>query len=98
VPEKIDCAAVPIDLGTSADTAVVELYGTGIRGRTSLAGVTCTVGRATAQVLYAGPQGQYAVEDQVNVLLPHSLAGAGRVDINLVVDGRPANKVALTIR
>jgi uncharacterized protein (TIGR03437 family) len=93
-----NCTATPILIGGAADQAVLELYGTGIRGRQSLDIVNCTVGGIAAPVLYAGPQGQYAGEDQVNVSLPYALAGAGLVSINLTVDGYPVNTVTLVIR
>jgi len=93
-----DCTATPIVVGGSADRAVLELYGTGIRGKQSLDVVHCTVGGINAPVLYAGPQGQYAGEDQVNISLPFALAGAGPVSINLTVDGYPANAVTLLVR
>jgi len=90
------CIATPISLGTVGDEAVVELYGTGIRGRSSLDSVKCTIGAVASQVLYAGPQGQGL--DQVNVSLPRGLAGAGVVRLELSVDGHPANTVTLTIQ
>ena len=92
------CIATPISLGAVGDVAWVELYGTGIRGRSSLGNVMCTVGGKASQVLYAGPQGQYPGDDQVNVLLPRALAGAGVVRIELTVDGHPANAVTLIIQ
>src|SRR5207247_6496174 len=93
-----DCIATPISLGTVGDEAVVELYGTGIRGRSSLDNVTCTIGGIASQVLYAGPQGQRPGNDQVNILLPHALAGAGLVRIELSADGHPANTVTILIQ
>ncbi len=93
-----NCTATPIVIGGAADQAVLELYGTGIRGRSLLDNVHCTIGSIAAAVLYAGPQGQYAGEDQVNVSLPNALAGAGLVNINLTVDGYAANIVTLVIR
>lgn len=92
------CIATPISLGAVGDVAWVELYGTGIRGRSSLDNVVCTVGGKASQVLYAGPQGQYPGDDQVNVMLPRSLGGAGVVRIELTVDGRLANAVTLIIQ
>src|SRR5216684_2975225 len=88
-----NCTAIPIVIGDATDRAVLELYGTGIRGRQSLDVVQCTVGGVAAQVRYAGPQGQYAGEDQVNISLPYALAGAGLVNINLTVDGYSVNTV-----
>ena len=92
------CVSVPIDLGPSTDQLVLEFYGTGIRGVSTLANVTCTVGSASAQVLYAGAQGQYVGLDQVNVIIPHSLAGSGEVAVSLVVDGQAANPVTVNIK
>jgi uncharacterized protein (TIGR03437 family) len=49
-------------------------------------------------VTYAGPQGVFAGLDQVNVILPHSLAGSGEVTLQLSAMGIPANAVNLTIQ
>jgi len=94
----LQCSAVPVNLGGPGDVAWLELYGTGIRGRSSPDAVSCTVGGVAAQVLYAGAQGQYPGEDQVDVLLPQTLAGAGQVSVNLIVDGKPANTVNVAFR
>jgi uncharacterized protein (TIGR03437 family) len=87
----------PIILG-SGDEAVLELYGTGIRGLGSSKAVTCTIGGIAAGVLYAGAQGQFPGLDQVNVSLPLTLAGAGEVAINLSVEGQAANTVTVVVR
>ena len=91
------CSAIPIDLSDSSDTVVLELFGTGIRGAPS-GTVTATVGGRPAQVRYAGAQGQYAGLDQVNVLLPHSLAGQGVAEVILSAAGVQANTVTVTIQ
>jgi uncharacterized protein (TIGR03437 family) len=93
-----NCVAVPIDLGLPTDRVALVLYGTGIRGRSSLNGVVCTVGGIGAQVLYAGAQTQYPGLDQVNILLPTALIGAGAVDVKVVVDGKSANVVNIQIK
>lgn len=36
--------------------------------------------------------------DQVNILLPNSLAGAGEVDVVVTVDGLASNAVKVNIR
>jgi uncharacterized protein (TIGR03437 family) len=91
------CATVPIDLGL--DTPVyLSLYGTGIRHRSSLANVTCTIGGVSVPVLYAGPQTVYAGLDQVNVPLPLSLRGMGEADLVVTVDGQPSNAVRVNIQ
>jgi uncharacterized protein (TIGR03437 family) len=71
------CTAQPISLGGASDQVVVELFGTGIRHVSSLSAVTATINGQSIPVVYAGAQGQYPGLDQVNVLIPHSLAGSG---------------------
>ncbi len=97
-PAAGGCVSVPMDLGAATDQVVIELYGTGIRGRTSLNNVTCTVGAIPAQVLYAGAQGAFVGLDQVNVVLPRALAGRGEVNVILAVDGQSANTVTLNVK
>jgi uncharacterized protein (TIGR03437 family) len=91
------CAPVAIDLGGAADQVILELFGTGIRGRSALTAVTATIGGQAAEVQYAGPQGGFAGLDQVNVRVPRSLAGRGDVDVVLVVDGKTANTVTVRV-
>jgi uncharacterized protein (TIGR03437 family) len=90
------CSAIPIDLGAATDTVALELFGTGIRGHS--VSVTCTVGAANLPVAYAGPQGVYVGLDQVNIILPQSLRGAGSVPVVLTVDGQAANTVTVSIK
>src|SRR5581483_565663 len=90
------CVSVPIDLG-SPNSVYLSLYGTGIRRRSSLSNVICTVGGVSVPVLYAGAQGEFAGLDQVNVQLPPSLRGMGEVDLNLTADGQPANPVRVNL-
>ena len=78
--------ATPIDLGPETDAVYLVLYGTGIRFRTGLAAVTASIGGANAGVLYAGGDTGLTGLDQINVLLPRSLAGRGEVDVVLTVD------------
>ena len=92
------CVAVPLNLGTATDQLIVTLYGTGLRGLSSLSNVSASIGTAMAQVLYVGPQGQYAGLDQVNLAVPPSLAGAGEVPIVLRIDGQTANVVTISVK
>jgi uncharacterized protein (TIGR03437 family) len=89
------CANTPIDLATGQQTYLL-LFGSGIRGRTSLANVSATVGGVTVPVAYAGDQGQFAGFDQVNLgPLPASLSGKSSADVLLTVDGVAANGVTV---
>ncbi|MBP6820527.1 MAG: hypothetical protein KA368_03240, partial [Acidobacteria bacterium] len=90
--------SVPIDLGPDTDQVFLVLNGTGIRGRSSLAAVTATVGGTAARVDYAGLQGVFVGLDQINVLLPRSVIGRGEVDVVLTVDGKLANTVKANIK
>jgi uncharacterized protein (TIGR03437 family) len=92
------CVTSPLDLGPSGTKVFLSLYGTGIRGRSSLAAVTATIGGVNATVDFASAQTQYAGLDQVNVLIPSTLAGRGEVDAVVTVDGRPANAVRVRIK
>ncbi len=91
------CTATPMALGGPTDILVVELYGTGIAGRSSLSNVTAQIGGVNATVAYAGAQSQYPGLDQVNVYVPRALAGAGEVPVVLTVDGVTANVVTISV-
>ena len=49
-------------------------------------------------LLYAGPQGQFAGLDQVNITLPSSLAGTGEASVYLVADGKMSNVASMKIQ
>ncbi len=91
------CVAIPIDPGPPTDQVVLILFGTGIRGRTALSAVRVEIGGQRAEVLYADSQGDFVGLDQVNVLIPRSLAGRGEVPVVLTVDGRTANTVTVNV-
>jgi uncharacterized protein (TIGR03437 family) len=90
--------AVPIDLGPATDRVFLLLFGTGWRNRSNLSAVTLRIGGQTVEVPYAGAQGSLAGLDQINALLPRSLAGRGEVNIELSVDGRAANLVTVSVK
>ncbi|MGH9854049.1 MAG: hypothetical protein ACREBD_29750 [Blastocatellia bacterium] len=90
--------STPIALGPEGDQVFLILYGTGLRNRSSLAAVTCTIGGVAVPVLYAGETPGFAGLDQVNIgPLPRSLTGRGEVDVVLTVDGRQANVVRIRV-
>jgi uncharacterized protein (TIGR03437 family) len=91
-------APIPIDLNSPSDQVYLVLFGTGMRNRIALGSVTAVIGGASVQVVYADKQGVFAGLDQVNILLPNSLAGRGDVDLVLTVDGQAANTVRVNIK
>ena len=92
------CVASPIDLGALGEQAVLSLYGTGIRNRSSVGDVSATIGGVAAEVLYAGAQAEFPGLDQVNVVIPRSLIGRGEAAVVVSVAGRLANEVSISIR
>jgi uncharacterized protein (TIGR03437 family) len=88
---------------TNQGNLYLVLAGTGFSSATS---VTATIGgmlpvnryaELPAQVIYAGPQGTYPGLDQINILVPPSLAGSGRVDVIVTAGGKVSNPVYVTV-
>jgi uncharacterized protein (TIGR03437 family) len=50
-----------------------------------------TIAGQTFTPSYSGSQGAFAGLDQVNVLLPASLAGSGQVNVSITVNGQTSN-------
>ena len=88
----------PIDLGPESDRLFLILFGTGLRNRSSLSNIKAQIGGVDVPVLYAGLQGDFVGEDQINLPIPRSLAGRGEVALTLVVDGMNANPVSINVR
>lgn len=57
-----------------------------------------TVGGVEAAVASSGPQPQFTSLDQVNILVPKALKGAGDVEVTLTVAGIATNIVKIKIR
>jgi uncharacterized protein (TIGR03437 family) len=70
---------------------------TGELSHTLLGGAAALV-NAPAQITYAGPQPDFPGLDQVNILMPKSLAGAGFVNIVLTAAGIETNAVNVSIQ
>jgi uncharacterized protein (TIGR03437 family) len=91
--------AVPLDLGLETDQVFLVLFGTGIRGHSDLAHFSAQVGAEGVGVLYAGPQGEFAGLDQINIgPLPRSLSGRGMVDVQITANGSSSNAVQVAIQ
>ena len=88
--------AVPLNLKACQET-VLELWTTGLDFADPTT-VQVTIGGTAATLLYAGPQGVFPGVDQVNVVIPQSLAGAGNVPIVVSAGGVMSNTVNLTIQ
>ncbi len=91
--------STPIDLGAATDQLYLTLYGTGIRGYSSLSAISAAIGGVAAPVVSASAYAQFPGLDYVTVgPLPRTLAGKGESNIVLTVDGRTANTVTVNIK
>ena len=89
----------PIDLGPSSDQVFLILFGTGIRGRSNDSQVRALIGGVEVSVPYAGAQGGLVGLDQLNVgALPRNLAGRGRVDLVISINGKATNTVQVSFK
>jgi uncharacterized protein (TIGR03437 family) len=88
----------PIQLGPAEEQVFLVLFGTGIRHYGAMNRVSARIAGVEAEVHYAGQQGQYYGLDQVNLRIPRSLLVGGEVDLQLTIDGKPANPVRLHIQ
>jgi len=90
------CAPKPITLSQAGDTVYLELFATGLRH--SSQSVSVQIGGTNYPAAFAGAQSQFAGLDQVNVLLPASLAGSGILPVAVIVDTQISNTVQIDIR
>ena len=97
-PVQSKMVAIPVDLGPATDQVFFVLYGTGIRFNSGLSNVKASIGGLDAQLFYAGQHCCYVGVDQLNILLPRTLAGRGDVDVVISVDGKVANTVKLNMK
>jgi uncharacterized protein (TIGR03437 family) len=88
--------AAPINMGAATDKVYLAFYATGVQAP-GLGNVAVTVNGVNTPVLYAG-NGGYPGIDQVNVMLPASLAGSGTVALQLTASGIAANTVQIAIQ
>jgi len=92
------CITAPINLGGPGDQTALVLYGTGIRNRAALSDVIARIGDVSLPAAYAGAAPTFVGLDQVNVLLPQSLAGSGTVNLSVSVAGTASNVLTVTFQ
>lgn len=86
-------APLPIEFSPGSQSYLI-LFGTGFE---SASAVSATVQGMTVPVVYAGPQSEVPGLDQVNLLLPLSLAGSGLSSVVVTADGVASNTGYVTI-
>ena len=85
----------PISLANTLENPTLVLYATGLNGATD---VTATIGGVTATVDFAGPQGTWAGLEQINLRIPATLAGKGKVEVLVAAGGKKSNPVFVTFQ
>ena len=95
VPLPIDFGP---DAGAASDQLFLLLFGSGWRGRSSQQAVKAQIGTISIPVQYAGIQGDFVGEDQINLQLPRTLAGKGEQVVTITVDGQLANLVTVAFK
>jgi uncharacterized protein (TIGR03437 family) len=88
--------AKALNLSGCAKT-VLQIYATGMDQATA-SGVTAIIGGTAATVESAGPEGSWPGLDQIDVDVPASLAGRGRVPLTLSAGGMTSNTAYVTIQ
>ncbi len=88
----------PIDFNPALEDVYVELYGTGLRYRSSQANVSVEIGGVTIPVEYASIAPGFTGLDQVNLKLPPSIDNRGEVDLTVIVDGQRTKTLKINIK
>jgi uncharacterized protein (TIGR03437 family) len=94
------CLSVPINLGVDSPV-FVTFYTTGLRGRSSDAAVSVSIGGQSVAVrsITSGDDSSVAAGlDAILVGLPLSLRGRGEVDVVILVDGTSSNQGTINIQ
>jgi uncharacterized protein (TIGR03437 family) len=89
---------LPLQFGPEGDRLFLVLYGTGVRGRLTLDSVQVRVGDLLLSPIFAQQSPDFLGVDQINVELPRSLVGRGPVEVQLIVEGVPSNRVQLILQ
>lgn len=95
-----------VDPGTVARPTYLALFLTGVRNAPAsnpndangvAESVQVNIQGIPATVTYAGKQGSWEGLDQINVIIPPQLAGAGQVNIQVIVNGQVSNTATMRI-
>lgn len=91
--------SAPIDLGSESEQVYLIVFGSGLGKSTQVsASFNTSAGSLSVTPAFAGSQGTFAGLDQINLLLPRTLAGKGKVAVTVTAEGRTSNQVNLSIK
>lgn len=93
-----DAALSALPLNPASGQLYLVLYGTGLRNG-SPARTTARVGNQAVPILSIAASPEYPGLDQIAIgPVPPSLAGAGLVEVEVSLDGQPANRLSVLFR
>jgi uncharacterized protein (TIGR03437 family) len=84
----------PVELQTGN---IAVLFATGMRFR-STPDVTATAAGVTLAPAYVGAQGTFIGLDQINLIIPPTMAGKGEADLVFTIDGKTTNPIRIKVR
>jgi uncharacterized protein (TIGR03437 family) len=84
----------PCAVSTDTTSGFLIIFGTGWRNTTT----TVTVGGTSLTPAFSGPQGTFAGLDQINVVLPASLAGKGELDMTVSANSIVSATVKVSVK
>ncbi len=82
--------------GTVVQPNYLILFATGVRNAPN-GSVSVTINGVAATVTFVGAQPNFAGVDQLNVIIPPTLAAAGRVKVRITAGGIASNEVTIKI-
>jgi len=91
----MSCLSTPLAFSAPTDTISLTLFGSGIRGATTVQGFVA--GQAVT-VVSAAAQSEYQGLDQVTLSIPASFAGKGEASVYVVADGVASNMVTVNFQ
>lgn len=95
-----------VDPGSRTTPTYLVLFTTGLRNTPAAnsndangvaEAVTATIQGIPTTVTYAGKQSEFAGLDQINLIIPPALAGAGLVQVRVSVEGQASNTVVINL-
>jgi uncharacterized protein (TIGR03437 family) len=81
----------PMAFGPESEKLYLAIYGTGWRLLSDVSRVSVTLGGVPGTVTYSGPQLIFVGLDQINLLVPRSMANRGEVDMVVTIGGLTTN-------
>lgn len=92
----IAVSAAPVPFGAASDSLYLILYGTGFRNAQGT--TSCSFNGQPSNAMFAGAHTTYPGLDQINLQVPGTLRGAGRVTVSCTVEGQTSNTISVNLQ